>query len=394
MVFRHYTGKHGILERYLREALAEKGITYNPNENGKRRNSDSSNGHGRAKAPRLSVSPTQNGTTVVNTNQIAVTEINENGVSRAVTVATRPNTEELRKEVEAMMRSFQPVVEQPIVLQAKTNGNVAASSQVAANGGTVVVTTPASSNATSTSSAVLPTIVLSAVANATAASVASRSTQQQQQQPVVTLSLPTQPANVPTITVNNQQNQKIPSFTSSQPLPLEALINNGSLVVSDGTANGQTLPSIRILKANSIVLPSSPVVENEDVMWSAANNGAGGGGGGGGGTANGNNSAAVSTRSSSSSSASSASSGSSASSTTNGATTAAIATTNGAGPAVVVEAAHSVPVYIENVDANAFTGSTVNLDNIDYDYLYTTTATNHPTNVTEVRERQLDFCML
>ena len=29
-LLRHYTGKHGILEKYLREALAEKGINYTP----------------------------------------------------------------------------------------------------------------------------------------------------------------------------------------------------------------------------------------------------------------------------------------------------------------------------------------------------------------------------
>jgi hypothetical protein len=32
-LLRHYTGKHGILERYLKEALAEKGIHYNPGVN-------------------------------------------------------------------------------------------------------------------------------------------------------------------------------------------------------------------------------------------------------------------------------------------------------------------------------------------------------------------------
>jgi hypothetical protein len=29
-LLRHYTGKHGILEKYLKEALAEKGINYTP----------------------------------------------------------------------------------------------------------------------------------------------------------------------------------------------------------------------------------------------------------------------------------------------------------------------------------------------------------------------------
>ena len=54
-LLRHYTGKHGVLELYLREALAEKGIQYQLSDSAKRK----SMGHSeqaarRAKEARLS----------------------------------------------------------------------------------------------------------------------------------------------------------------------------------------------------------------------------------------------------------------------------------------------------------------------------------------------------
>jgi len=55
----------------------------------------------------------------------------------------------------------------------------------------------------------------------------------------------------------------------------------------------------------------------------------------------------------------------------------------GIGPAVVVEAADTVPItYIETVDGTY-------VDNLDYDILIPGT-----NGVDAVRERQLDFCML
>ena len=72
-LLRHYTGKHGILGKYLREALAEKGIAYSPSESGKRKhiltaqntngggggggNNNAMEGLNPAKVPRLSLSP-------------------------------------------------------------------------------------------------------------------------------------------------------------------------------------------------------------------------------------------------------------------------------------------------------------------------------------------------
>ena len=383
-LLRHYTGKHGILEKYLREALAEKGITYTPGENGKRRHSDAGqrNGH---KNPRLSLTPPGS----VQPVQTALEQITDN--LKPVPIA-RPNTEELRKEVEAMMRSFQPV-EQPVVLSIPSsaltttvNGSSNSPSAVVTaipliesttNGGNAVLST-ATSTATVVPVASLPAIVLSAVANATAASVAANANGLNGNVSNglsngvvngvvngvnVSVSLPTQPANVPTITVSNNGSpsslsscstpppppviinpQKMASTIGPSPcalpLPPEVIAHslvNGIVKTSAPVTNGDIVKSTTVTTNGHHVnggttSPSPMVVENEDVMWSAAS-------------------------------------------------------TNG--PAVVVEAAHTVPVtYIENVDATFAT--TTNLESIDYEDLYTAT-TSAPT---EVRERQLDFSML
>jgi len=78
-LLRHYTGKHGVLERYLKEALAEKGIHYEPGETTKRRNPTGSS------------------------------ELEKS--SKMIKIVNSTNTtsnEALRREVEAMMASFQP----------------------------------------------------------------------------------------------------------------------------------------------------------------------------------------------------------------------------------------------------------------------------------------------
>jgi len=54
-LLRHYTGKHGVLEIYLREALAEKGIQYNISDSAKRKSmSSQSQSERKAKEARLS----------------------------------------------------------------------------------------------------------------------------------------------------------------------------------------------------------------------------------------------------------------------------------------------------------------------------------------------------
>ena len=500
-LLRHYTGKHGILDKYLREALAERGIHYNPNEGGKRRssaNSDSSGGRS-SKNPRLSVSPPQGIVQISPNTPVAMTIVdtaanhnggavtlngNKNGdvtaVGTKITLAHKPNTEELRKEVEAMMASFQPV-EQPVVLHipngvnsatvnganksglvttAKAeqviNGIPAGVTQVVtaipvmnsanptANGGTIVASgPPAVAGSTNGATTVvnngvsnvrpitsLPAIVLSAVASATVASVQAKTKMQQQQQSH-TASLPSLLSNgntvvatsaslvtpnghvalangngivtaLDTVTAPGQkQATSVPTITVNTPIVSSTA--NGSSVhmaaASSSPAIQTTLPPIKTVTSTTAPLQqqqqqqhpqqqngvaaaamaslstSNPlpieiiakchasadpklealvteVVENEDVMWSASAN----------------------------------------------------------GPAVIVESANAVPVsYIETVGCDVANGggvaiangsvnhttafTTANLENIEYDYLYPVGATSNVAGI-EVRERQLDFCML
>jgi len=518
-LLRHYTGKHGILEKYLREALAEKGIHYNPNEGGKRRssaNSDSSGGRG-AKNPRLSVSPPQGivqispntpvamtivDTAVANHNHNGTVTINGNknhdvsAVGTKITLAHKPNTEELRKEVEAMMASFQPV-EQPSrcvlhipngVNSATVNGTNGASlvttakaeqvingiTQVVtaipvmnsganptANGGTIVASGPPAGSTNGTTTVVncnmnngmsnvrpitsLPAIVLSAVASATVASVQAKTKmqQQQQQQHSHTVSLPSLLSNgntvittsaslitpnghvalangngiavansLDTVTAPGQkQANSVPTITVNTPI-VSSTANNSSLhispAVSSSPAIQTTLPPIKTVTSTTAPLQQQqpqqqqqqqqqqqhqqqqqngvalaaigslssssplpieiiakchaagtvangdpklevlPLLENEDVMWSASSN----------------------------------------------------------GPAVIVESANALPIsYIETVGCDLSNGGVaiangsvngnqvLNLENIEYDYLYPVSATSNVAGI-EVRERQLDFCML
>lgn len=488
-LLRHYTGKHGILERYLREALAEKGIHYAPGEGGKRRSSANSDGsgNGRAKNARLSVTPPNGIVQLSPSTPVAMTIVdapNHNGITLngkngfngtctklALQPAHKPNTEELRKEVEAMMASFQPV-EQPVVLHipppASVNGfgrqtscnfvttakgelvngiplgvtqvvtaiPVMSSCNPTANGGTVVATAPPAGTANGGTSSVhnghgvigngqqhipitsLPAIVLSAVASATVASVQAKTNRQQLHSSVMSsllngasviatsssLVIPNghlaftssngsngivtapgerQATSVPTITLNApivsttagglsssgggmivpphnstassvSHSALIKTVTTSVPVSSST---NGhghhSVPVSIGNLSTSNPLPIEIVArchattngdSNGILqgklLPA--IVENEDVMWSASAN----------------------------------------------------------GPAVIVESANAVPVtYIETVDAvgagnaaAAFT--TANLESIEYDYLYPVGNGGVTTNAIEVRERQLDFCML
>lgn len=73
-LLRHYTGKHGVLELYLREALAEKGIQYNISDSAKRKNMSQSDR--KAKEARLSP-PTQ----FTNIHVSPVTNLNTNATT-------------------------------------------------------------------------------------------------------------------------------------------------------------------------------------------------------------------------------------------------------------------------------------------------------------------------
>ena len=62
-LLRHYTGKHGVLELYLREALAEKGIQYNLSDSAKRKSMGHTD-HTSRKAKEARLSPPVNMTNI------------------------------------------------------------------------------------------------------------------------------------------------------------------------------------------------------------------------------------------------------------------------------------------------------------------------------------------
>ena len=53
-LLRHYTGKHGVLELYLKEALLAKGINYHLSDSAKRKSMNNPNSDHKAKMARLS----------------------------------------------------------------------------------------------------------------------------------------------------------------------------------------------------------------------------------------------------------------------------------------------------------------------------------------------------
>ena len=63
-LLRHYTGKHGVLELYLKEALLAKGINYHLSDSAKRKSMNNPNNDHKAKMARLSP-PTVSETTVI-----------------------------------------------------------------------------------------------------------------------------------------------------------------------------------------------------------------------------------------------------------------------------------------------------------------------------------------
>jgi len=56
-LLRHYTGKHGVLELYLKEALLAKGINYHLSDSAKRKSMNNPNSEHKAKMARLSPGP-------------------------------------------------------------------------------------------------------------------------------------------------------------------------------------------------------------------------------------------------------------------------------------------------------------------------------------------------
>ena len=119
-LLRHYTGKHGILEQFLREALSERGINYAPGDFPKRKNSTDSKKNraspSLAPAVVLAAGPPQPPTAALvdPKNLLPSVPLSSSSLMGAVGTVTRspqipkPNNEELAREVEAMMASFTP----------------------------------------------------------------------------------------------------------------------------------------------------------------------------------------------------------------------------------------------------------------------------------------------
>lgn len=306
-LLRHYTGKHGILEKFLKEALAEKGISYIPGDHSSKRKHSDLHQNGAQKAKKLALAA---GTTLIDAKDMlpkSPVPI-QNGVQQF----SRPNSEDLRKEVEAMMASFQPQPQQEVVT---TSGN------------SIKVTAVPT----------LPTVPISMDSEKKTVILSSKLPNVITQQPpssVVSLIKRSEEAK-PTVIMANG------ITTQGQRIQIPELI----LPDTNGHhQNGHHVIPIEVITTSNgseINSQVTNVVENEEVMWGAGT----------------------------------------------------------LGPAVVVEAADTVPVTYIEASEIVYNAS---LDNIDYDYLYpvVTTTTNLPTSTetvvrnSAVRERQLEFNML
>ena len=322
-LLRHYTGKHGILERYLREALAEKGINYTHETVKRKSNHHHSQENKKARQASPPVSATAVGA-VNGTNGVNGVALNgvvldpQNGVNGTPIqiIHSRPNTEELRKEVEAMMASFQPV-EQNVVFTLPQNSS--------------------SGSAQPPIEAILPTTTSSPVVSN---DISVATTSASSSSSINGINLSQLLASSTPIKINGASNNHVIVTPSNKtPLPsIRTIVPSNNAEVSTSAVDVAAASVVSSITTplvihpsqqqnGSIVIPSN-IVENAEVMWG---------------------------------------------------------TGASAGPAVIVEAANAV-TYIETVDGTTYTAA--NIENID-EYLYAT-----PINTTEVRERQLDFCML
>ena len=364
-LLRHYTGKHGILERYLREALAENGIHILPGEPGsKRRSSVSGNGnHGSpkmVKQARLIMTPP------------SPMDPKEFLPNTPLPNNPRQNAEELRKEVEAMMASFQPqpietqmVVRLPQQLQLVTVSQTQSQPQQqtqhspnvqirlqqqnqmpermnSQNVSAMPIKVelpqhPTSVCVVSSSNTSMPINVLSNTLKSSSSPELVLSTTRPLPSLIMTsrpqqISLPSMESQMLVTTQSegllrtSSPMSSIGPSLSSQPIPLEMITGSNRLVTtSSSPAQGIFISSI---SNPSIFMTSGPILENKEVMWGG-----------------------------------------------------------GLGPAVVVEAADTLPItYIETADGSY----AALLDAIDYDFL----VPSGVNGVDAVRERQLDFCML
>lgn len=79
-LLRHYTGKHGILELYLREALLEKGIQYHMSDSAKRKSMGTEIGRRAAKEARLDNEITQIETILPDSNHQTMSSISSQAI--------------------------------------------------------------------------------------------------------------------------------------------------------------------------------------------------------------------------------------------------------------------------------------------------------------------------
>jgi len=107
-LLRHYTGKHGILEQFLREALAEKGIEYLEDHPKRKSSTDSRNGK---KSPQTLGIATDIPMDLLPNSPVPIAR------NTASNTPPTQNNEELRQEVESLMACLQP---QPIQIQPST----------------------------------------------------------------------------------------------------------------------------------------------------------------------------------------------------------------------------------------------------------------------------------
>ena len=368
-LLRHYTGKHGILEKYLKEALAEKGINYIPGEHGsKRRYSTSSEGGNSGKAIKQ-----------VRMNNSPPAMINPKDFlpNTPVPIITRQNTEELRKEVEAMMASFQPQSMEPILLSLPPQAQIV---NVQMPSEPVLTTTTNSAAVQMMNSRHQMPIKVELPQHPTNVSIVTTSTTNSVLPPpnfirsTIPITTSQHQLQQHHLHQNHQQTQ-LPPFilttsstgqlimTSRSPMTLPPLISQSTTAASMPMVTSTTMQSVMSsLPQSTIVAPTLSNIPHE-MMYQGM---------------------VTSSSSSSSSSSSTALSNGSTSSMMN--SDGSILDNDeimwGAGPAVVVEAADTVPItYIETVDGTY-------VENIDYDILIP------GTNGLDVRERQLDFCML
>ena len=449
-LLRHYTGKHGILEKYLREALAAKGLPYDRDISGSKRKHSSnhdSNGGTKAKKLQATLQNQQHSnhlpphTTIIDTRDMLpkspVPVITQNGnhgngiitqttnlvgqngnnqtTATNITFQSNKNSEELRKEVEAMMASFQPQPQQDVVTTTQgppqhviSNGNGGAGSikvtcvpslptapvpvsMVTSPQGDRIVTTaqplplpPAASIVAHADHADKQKVILSSKLPNHALTLHQPQHNSQPPSSIVSLIKRSEAENngiqvssVGKSIVSSNSGPTLVQSSNGGPTFVTATANGGQtqIIMTNGSGNLVTRPNGQTIHIPELILPQGAdtnglhAIPIEVIATVAGTNGQEI-------MVNGNNQVVENEE-------------------------VMWGAGSTLGPAVVVETVpDTVPVtYIE---ASEIVYSAASLDNIDYDYLYpvTTSATSNVVTTeavlrnSAVRERQLEFNML